>query len=188
MSLENPAPNLSNEDRTDQIKLPRVAITYCTQCRWMLRAAYFAQELLSTFSTAIGEVALIPATGGIFTVHLTYHPLGSSTSPENASYVTNENQRGNEDVETQRVLVWDRKAEGGFPETKILKQRIRNFIEPGRDLGHSDKPSTKSAEKSEGDQDVQKDTPGAEAAKERTGKKDAGIKRDPDRSLCEDCR
>ncbi|KAL2357147.1 Rdx family-domain-containing protein [Cryomyces antarcticus] len=174
MSLENPAPNLSNEDRTDQIKLPRVAITYCTQCRWMLRAAYFAQELLSTFSTAIGEVALIPATGGIFTVHLTYHPLGSSTR--------------NEDVETQRVLVWDRKAEGGFPETKILKQRIRNFIEPGRDLGHSDKPSTKSAEKSEGDQDVQKDTPGAEAAKERTGKKDAGIKRDPDRSLCEDCR
>ena len=30
----------------------------------MLRAAYFAQELLSTFGTTIGEVALIPATGG----------------------------------------------------------------------------------------------------------------------------
>lgn len=29
----------------------------------MLRAAYFAQELLSTFGTTIGEVALIPATG-----------------------------------------------------------------------------------------------------------------------------
>ena len=32
----------------------------------MLRAAYFGQELLSTFSTALGEVALQPATGGRF--------------------------------------------------------------------------------------------------------------------------
>ncbi|TKA68953.1 hypothetical protein B0A49_04659 [Cryomyces minteri] len=152
------------------------------------RPNQFAQELLSTFSTTIGEVALIPATGGIFTVHLTYHPLRSSTSPENASYVSNENQKANEDVETQHVLVWDRKAEGGFPETKILKQRIRNFIEPGRDLGHSDKPATKPAEKSKGDQDVQKDTPGSEAAQERTGTRDAGIRRNPDGSVCEDCR
>jgi len=30
----------------------------------------FGQELLSTFSTQIGEVALIPATGGLFTVEL----------------------------------------------------------------------------------------------------------------------
>ncbi|KAK8191431.1 seleno protein, W-related family, partial [Phyllosticta capitalensis] len=87
---------------------PRVAITYCTQCRWMLRAAYFGQELLSTFGTAIGEIALVPATGGIFTVGLV------------------------------KVLLWDRKAEGGFPETKVLKQRVRDHLEPNRNLGHSD--------------------------------------------------
>ena len=109
-------------------RLPRVAITFCTQCRWMLRAAYFAQELLSTFSTAIGEVALIPATGGIFQVHLTHIP--QIATGEEGSF------------QAQEVLLWDRKAEGGFPETKILKQRLRNYIDPGKDLGHSDKPST----------------------------------------------
>lgn len=30
----------------------------------------FGQELLSTFGTQIGEIALIPATGGLFTVEL----------------------------------------------------------------------------------------------------------------------
>ncbi|KAF2225180.1 Rdx family-domain-containing protein [Elsinoe ampelina] len=110
-------------------KLPRVAITYCTQCRWMLRAAYFGQELLSTFSTAIGEVALIPATGGIFQVHLTYLSADGATEKQGA--------------QAQHVLLWDRKAEGGFPETKILKQRLRNYIEPERNLGHSDGPSNK---------------------------------------------
>jgi hypothetical protein len=56
--------------QTAPVALPRIAITFCTQCRWMLRAAYFGQELLSTFGTQIGEVALIPATGGLFTVEL----------------------------------------------------------------------------------------------------------------------
>jgi predicted Rdx family selenoprotein len=32
--------------------------------------AQFGQELLSTFGTQIGEIALIPATGGLFTVEL----------------------------------------------------------------------------------------------------------------------
>ena len=95
----------------------------------MLRAAYFGQELLSTFGTTIGEIALIPATGGVFQVQLTYHP--SSVSSE-----------GYPQGEPQEVLIWDRKIEGGFPETKILKQLIRNHIEPGKDLGHSDKPSS----------------------------------------------
>lgn len=113
------------ESHQAPINLPRVAITFCTQCKWMLRAAYFGQELLSTFGTSIGEVALIPATGGLFQVHLTYKP---STAPNS---------------EVQEVLIWDRKSENGFPETKILKQKIRNFIEPEKNLGHSDTPSSK---------------------------------------------
>ncbi|KAF1958933.1 hypothetical protein CC80DRAFT_379618, partial [Byssothecium circinans] len=100
--------------------LPRVTITYCTQCRWMLRAAYFGQELLSTFGTQIGEIALVPATGGLFCVELVT-PVGGDVS-----------------VEVRKVLLWDRKAEGGFPETKVLKQRVRDLIDPKRDLGHSD--------------------------------------------------
>ncbi|MGL5495811.1 MAG: Rdx family protein, partial [Aeromonas sobria] len=31
------------------ISKPRIEIRYCTLCRWMLRAAWLAQELLSTF-------------------------------------------------------------------------------------------------------------------------------------------
>lgn len=60
----------SESSTTSGPVLPRVAITFCTQCRWMLRAAYFGQELLSTFGNNIGEIALIPATGGLFTVEL----------------------------------------------------------------------------------------------------------------------
>jgi len=34
-------------------------------------------------------------------------------------------------------------TEGGFPELKVLKQRLRNDIQPEMSLGHSDKPGTK---------------------------------------------
>ena len=42
---------------------PIIRITYCTQCQWLLRAGWMAQELLSTFATELGEVALVPGTG-----------------------------------------------------------------------------------------------------------------------------
>ncbi|EJG1030287.1 SelT/SelW/SelH family protein [Vibrio parahaemolyticus] len=34
--------------------------------------------------------------------------------------------------------IWERKKDGGFPEAKVLKQRVRDIIDPERDLGHSD--------------------------------------------------
>ena len=49
---------------------PRVEIEYCTQCRWLLRAAWMAQEVLTTFESELGEVALIPGTGGVFEVRV----------------------------------------------------------------------------------------------------------------------
>ncbi|ROW13037.1 hypothetical protein VPNG_06009 [Cytospora leucostoma] len=116
--------------------LPRVTIKFCTQCKWMLRAAYFAQELLSTFSTALGEVALQPSTGGTFVVEIFHCPADPSNPGAGAG--------------AQSRVLWDRKAEGGFPETKELKRRVRDVIEPGRDLGHVDRhnnggPATRSA-------------------------------------------
>ena len=86
----------------------RVEITYCRQCRWLLRAAWMAQELLTTFDLEIGEMALVPGTGGIFEVRV-----------------------GGE-------LVWSRKEKGRFPDIKELKQLVRDRVAPGRDLGHSD--------------------------------------------------
>jgi len=87
----------------------RVEIEYCTQCRWLLRAAWMAQELLTTFETELNEVALKPGTGGIFEVRL--------------------------DGET----LFSRKQHERFPESKELKQLVRDRIAPERDLGHSDR-------------------------------------------------
>lgn len=87
-----------------------VTIRYCTLCQWLLRAGWMAQELLSTFGTDLaGGVTLIPDTGGVFQIHC------------------------------NGVLIWDRKRDGGFPDAKILKQRVRDQIDPGRDLGHVDR-------------------------------------------------
>jgi selenoprotein W-related protein len=49
---------------------PRVEIEYCTRCRWLLRAAWTAQELLTTFAKELGEVALVPGVGGVFEIRL----------------------------------------------------------------------------------------------------------------------
>jgi selenoprotein W-related protein len=90
---------------------PSVVITYCTGCRWLLRAAYFGQELLSTFGDEINSFSLVPGRedqAGIFAVTLDGHVL------------------------------WDRKEEGGFPEITELKQRARDRLDPAKDLGHSD--------------------------------------------------
>ena len=89
-------------------KYPRVEILYCTKCRWLLRAGWMAQELLTTFSTELGEVALVPGASGVF------------------------------EVSVDNVVVWSRKAVGRFPELKELKQCVRDSIAPDKTLGHSD--------------------------------------------------
>ncbi|KAJ5086071.1 hypothetical protein N7532_010842 [Penicillium argentinense] len=127
-----PGPGSGTADRTawERVHLPRIAIKFCTQCRWMLRAAYFAQELLSTFNTDLGEVALVPMTGGVFIVTMWY------AGPETALG----------EVSTQETILWDRKRDGGFPEVKVLKSLVRNIISPDRDLGHTDRALQKQAE------------------------------------------
>jgi selenoprotein W-related protein len=111
---------------------PHIAITYCTQCHWLLRAAYFAQELLSTFADEMGSLSLIPSrapnAGGRFLVHL------------------------NTDV-----LLWDRAAQGRFPETKELKQLVRDQLNPSKDLGHSDVARVKADDEEEDDTSLDDD-------------------------------
>jgi len=87
----------------------RVEIEYCSQCRFILRASWLAQELLMTFGDDLGEVALKPGTGGIFEVRLDGERL------------------------------WNKKEAGRFPEPKEIKQLIRDHIAPAMDLGHSDR-------------------------------------------------
>jgi selenoprotein W-related protein len=88
---------------------PRVEIEYCTQCRWLLRAAWMAQELLVTFEQDVGGVTLVPGSGGVFDIHCAGRQ------------------------------VWSRQEQGRFPEIKELKRLIRDLVAPGRDLGHTDR-------------------------------------------------
>ena len=88
---------------------PRIVITYCTQCQWLLRAGWMAQELLSTFGADLGAVTLVPGTGGVFTITCNDDPI------------------------------WDRKRDGGFPDAAALKRRVRDVVWPERELGHSDR-------------------------------------------------
>lgn len=105
-------PNSENdsEKMNSNLKTYNVEITYCTQCRWLLRAAWLAQELLTTFEQDLTRVALKPGTGGVFEVRL------------------------------NDTLLFSRKDAGRFPEAKEIKQLIRDQIDPERDLGHSDRP------------------------------------------------
>ena len=85
-----------------------ITIEYCPQCGWLLRAAYMAQELLTTFTADIKGIMLQPSdTAGRYTISINNKP------------------------------VFDRKTEGRFPEIKELKQLVRDLVNPTKDLGHS---------------------------------------------------
>lgn len=89
---------------------PTVTIEYCPKCGWLLRAAWMAQELLTTFAEDLHGVTLQPSEiGGSYII-----------------YVNGE------------VLI-DRKAIGHFPEIKEVKQLVRDKVNPEKSLGHSDR-------------------------------------------------
>ncbi|TWR31022.1 SelT/SelW/SelH family protein [Mucilaginibacter pallidiroseus] len=90
---------------------PLITIEYCPKCGWMLRAAYMAQELLTTFTDDVYGVTLQP----------------SETS-------------GKYNIRVDDAVLFDRKQQGRFPEIKELKKLIRDTVAPNKSLGHSDKP------------------------------------------------
>ena len=91
----------------------RVVITYCVKCQWLLRAQWYAGELLQSFAEELDEVALRPAArdaeAGVFR------------------------------IEVDGAMVWNRKREGGFAEITELKRRVRDRVAPDRSLGHADR-------------------------------------------------
>lgn len=80
----------------------------------MLRAAWMAQEILSTFEAEVGGVLLRVGSGGIFEIRVGEH------------------------------LVFSRAIEGGFLEIKEIKRRLRDLIAPGKSLGHIERASPSS--------------------------------------------
>ena len=91
---------------------PAIEITYSTGCKWLLRSAWMAQELLSTFQDDLASIKLIPGRGGVFEIQ----------------------------IDDERI--WSREHDGGFPDIKLLKQLVRERACPNRDLGHVDSSSS----------------------------------------------
>ncbi len=91
---------------------PTLTIEYCPKCKWLLRAAYMAQEFLTTFENELKGVTLQPSEiSGCF------------------------------NISVEGKILFNRKEFGGFPEIKELKQMIRDEVSPGKNLGHSDTKS-----------------------------------------------
>jgi selenoprotein W-related protein len=89
---------------------PAITIEYCPKCNWLLRAAYMAQEFLTTFADELYGVTLRPSeTGGHYSIRV------------------------------DDSIIFDRKAYGRFPEINELKQMLRDKVKPEKSLGHSDK-------------------------------------------------
>jgi selenoprotein W-related protein len=84
----------------------RVEITYCTRCKFLLRAAWLAQELLTTFESHLDEVALRPGSGGIFEVRLDGEVIASNAN------------------------------RAPMPDPAQVKRLLRDRIAPGRQIGH----------------------------------------------------
>jgi len=87
----------------------KITVEYCSKCKFMMRSAWIAQELLQTFEGDVDEAALRPSeVPGIWRIY------------------------------ANGQQVWDRKTERGLPEMKDLKRRVRDIIAPDKDLGHAE--------------------------------------------------
>jgi selenoprotein W-related protein len=77
----------------------RIEIAYCVRCNFLPRATWVAQELLHTFSDYTQSLALVPAHGGIF------------------------------EIRVNGELVASTQTEGGYPEIRVLRERISSYLD-----------------------------------------------------------
>ncbi len=72
----------------------RLEIEFCAVCKFQGRAFFLARELYDQRPDLFDEIALLPVSGGAF----------------NVSY--------------DGALVWDYRAQGGFPDPKTIREAI----------------------------------------------------------------
>lgn len=88
-----------------------ITIYFCTKCGWLMRATWLSQEFINTFGSDISSVNLVPDSNGKF------------------------------EIKCSNTLIFSRKKEGKFIDLKLMKQRLRDVINPSMSLGHSDTKS-----------------------------------------------
>ncbi|KAK9238737.1 Rdx family-domain-containing protein [Lipomyces kononenkoae] len=145
------------------IQYPHISIEFCTACKWNLRAAWYAQELLSTFSNELGEVSMIPSGGGTFIVRLTPKP------------------------ESEEVIIWNRKINNGFPDSKDLKRLIRDVLFPTRDLGHVDRHAAKKDTSTETKPATHSEVATTASTKDESDESKTDLILDDNDDVCKDC-
>lgn len=91
---------------------------------------------------------------------------------------------------TLSTVLWDRKVDGGFPETKELKRRVRDVIEPGRNLGHVDRDHGKPTAVAVAAAAEEKQQTGADGKGQQQdgGVEEATTAQAQAPAACEDCR
>ena len=84
---------------SDEARKLRIEIAYCVRCNFLARATWVAQELLHTFADYTQSLALVPGHGGIF------------------------------EVRVNGDLVASTKTEGGYPEIRVLREKISAYLD-----------------------------------------------------------
>ena len=85
-----------------------IKINFCTKCGWLTRASWLSQEFINTFESDISSINLVPDRNGKF------------------------------EIRCSNVMIFSRKKEAKFIDLKLMKQRIRDVVNPSMTLGHSD--------------------------------------------------
>ncbi|VEU23564.1 DEKNAAC104729 [Brettanomyces naardenensis] len=132
-----PAPVSLPEVDNVMLDYPLVSISYCVRCHWMLRAAWYQQEILQTFGSKQDSVISANASN---VPKLTINSVILKPSLIAGTFTIAVKVKKNDNW----IVVWDRKMDGGFPDSKIVKQKIRDLVRPGLKMNHLDKPSTSS--------------------------------------------
>ncbi|GAC94721.1 hypothetical protein PHSY_002294 [Pseudozyma hubeiensis SY62] len=129
-NLMDPSTFIPPLSAVEGLPTPLIVIEYCQRCKFGLRANWFQQELLSTFATTTTSEA--EAGASIAAVLMIPKVDDASAGRFRVYFLAPQEEQG-------LKLVWDRKVQSGFPEMKVLKQRVRDLINPSFGLGHSDK-------------------------------------------------
>ncbi|KAJ9475748.1 hypothetical protein PHBOTO_005844 [Pseudozyma hubeiensis] len=127
-NLMDPGTFIPPLSAVDGLPTPLVVIEYCQRCKFGLRANWFQQELLSTFAPTTTEAEA----GASIAAVLMIPKVDDASAGRFRVYFLAPAEKG-------LKLVWDRKVQSGFPEMKVLKQKLRDLINPSFGLGHSDK-------------------------------------------------
>ena len=127
----------SSSSSSSTSDITNVTIKYCPGCGWLHRSQWYVTELMLTFHERRVSKGLKPL--------LTCAKV--IASDVGGTFI----------IEVDKVVVWDRGVEGGFPDVKVVKQRIRDVVGEGVDLGHSDVGGVKKKREEEGEEEEEEE-------------------------------